>query len=359
MCGWCELTLATPGTPGGQVAERFGDIAPHDAAFRWLFACLLAGLVEGLIVALVALPAPGAPAAARRVVLTLAAGTGALATVLAAVLGRPWPVIAALALLAGVARDRPSRRLLAFVAVVVAVLVAVLAALEPAVVFAPVGGIAAYAVAQLTVRDSSGVPASLVIRGPADSANRPPPVTGWGEVTARVRQFRPAVHNGVVAGSLREHAGPLIAVGLVVGAAGWLGAPPVAAPAPVLRAGVVGDLTVSVWQAGGTVTVRTASGRRPPPAPIDRVDLDLGGRAVPLFRGASGLFAGTLDAPAAGSAVTAIVTVRRAGERFTVPLAWTAPRPAPPPSRLPRAELLTLAVLALAVVHRKIGKDAP
>ena len=92
MFRWSE------GAPGGRAAERLGDLAPHGVAVNWLYPCLLAGLVGGLLLAFLALSGP-----ARRLVLTYAAGSGALAAVAGAALGRPWPVVAALAVLAGVA----------------------------------------------------------------------------------------------------------------------------------------------------------------------------------------------------------------------------------------------------------------
>ena len=290
MSAWCE------GAPGGRAAERLGDLAPHGVAVNVLYPCLLAGLVGGLLVAFVALSGP-----ARRLVLTYAAGSGALAAVAGAALGRPWPVVAALAVLAGVARDRQWR----WLPVVAAVLVAVLAVVEPATVFAPLGGLAAYAMA---------------------------------------RPERAAV---------RDRAAPLVAVALVLVAAAGFRAPPAATPAPVIRTGVVADMTVSLNQTGRAITVLAASARRPPPAPIDAVTLELGGHPVALLPAVAGRYAGAADLPSGGSAVLAVVTVRRAGERLTVPLAWTAPAAPPAPSRLPGAGLLVLAVLALAAFHRK------
>ena len=290
MSAWCE------GAPGGRAAERLGDLAPHGVAVNWLYPCLLAGLVGGLLLAFVALSGPG-----RRLVLTYAAGSGALAAVAGAALGRPWPVVAALAVLAGLARDRRWRWLPAGAAV----LAAVLAVVEPAIVFAPLGGLAAYAMAR---------------------------------------------HEGA---AVRDRAAPLVAVALILVAAAGFRAPPAATPAPVIRTGVVADLTVSLNQTGRAITVLAASARRPPPAPIDAVTLELGGRPVALLPAVAGRYAGAADPPSGGSAVLAIVTVRRAGERLTVPLAWTAPAPPPAPSRLPGAGLLLLAVLALAAVQRK------
>jgi len=293
MSAWCERA------PGGRAAERLGDVAPHAVAVTWLYPCLLAGLVGGLLLAFLALSGP-----ARRLVLTYAAGSGALAAVAGAALGRPWPVVAALAVLAGVARDRSWRWLPAGAAV----LAAVLAVREPATVFLPVGCLVAYALA------------------------------------------------GHQRMAVRDNAAPLVAVALILVAAAGFGAPPEATPAPVIRAGVVADLTVSVTQTGPAVTVLAASARRPPPAPIDAVTLDLGGRQVPLVTATTGRYAGAADQPSAGSTVLAIVTVRRAGDRLTVPLTWVAPAAPPSPSRLPGAGLLVLAVLALAALQRK---DAP
>jgi hypothetical protein len=290
MSAWCESA------PGGRAAERLGDVAPHGVAVNWLYPCLLAGLIGGLLLAFVALSGP-----ARRLVLTYAAASGALAAVLGAAAGRPWLVVAALAVLAGVARDQRWRWLPA----AAAGLAAVLAVVEPATVFVPLGGLAAYAMVR---------------------------------------------HEGA---AVRDHAAPLVAVALILVAAAGFRAPPAAAPAPVIRTGAVADLTVSVNQTGRAVTVLTASARRPPPAAIDAVSLELGGHPVALLPAVAGRYAGAADLPSAGSTVLAVVTVRRAGERLTVPLAWVAPAAPASPSRLPGAGLLLLAVLALAALQRK------
>ncbi len=73
-----------PRAPGGQVTEPLGaaaDIAPHVVASRWLYPCLLAGLIGGLIFALVVLRPgeDGPPSHLRRTVLTAATGAGVLA----------------------------------------------------------------------------------------------------------------------------------------------------------------------------------------------------------------------------------------------------------------------------------------
>jgi hypothetical protein len=144
-----------------------------------------------------------------------------------------------------------------------------------------------------------------------------------------------------------------VAVALILVAAAGFRAPPEATPAPVMRAGAVADLTVSVNQAGHAVTVRTASARRPAPAPIDEVGLQLDGRPVTLLPAVAGRYSGVADPPPAGTRVLAVVTVRRSGERLTVPLAWVAPAAPAAPSRLPGAGLLMLAVLGLAALQRK------
>src|SRR5690242_6912329 len=180
---WCAAA------PGGRAAERLGEVGPHGLAANWLYPCLLAGLIGGLLLAFVA-----SPGSARRLVLTYAAGSGALAAVLGAAAGRPWPVVAGLAGLAGVARDRQWRWLPA----AAAVLAAVLAVREPATVFVPLGVLAAYAIAR---------------------------------------------HEGA---AVRDHAAPLVAVSLILVAAAGFPGPAQAAPAPVIRTGVVADLTVSL-----------------------------------------------------------------------------------------------------------------
>lgn len=308
MSEWREAVLRAP---GGRVAIRqLGDVAPHDAALGWLFPCLLAGLTGGLLLALVVLSLPGSPVAARRVVLTAATGAGALATVLAAALGRHWAVVAALTVLAGVARDRPPPR---WMPPGVVLLGAVLATVEPATALALPGCVAAYAIAR------------LVTRGPHD----------------------------VVTSLARDRAAPLVATGLILVAAAGLRAAPAASPAPVIRSGASADMTVSLTATAHDITVLAVSGRRPPPAPIDQVTLDLGRGAVPLLPTAIGRYAAEASLPP-GSTVRANVTVRRAGERFTVPLSWSVPSLARTSwsSFLTRGGVLALAVLGLAAVHR-------
>jgi len=81
-------------------------------------------------------------------------------------------------------------------------------------------------------------------------------------------------------------------------------------------------------------TVRAASSRRPPPAPIDGVLLDLGGTGdlVALEQTASGEYFGTARLNRSGTVrVTAVV--RRAGQRIAVPLSWSVSPAAPPASQ--------------------------
>jgi hypothetical protein len=353
MSGWRDH-VAVPRAPGGQALRAVGDLAPHDVATRWLYLGLLAGLVGGLLFALVVLSLPGAPVAARRAVLTFAAGAGALAAVAGAALGRPWAVLAALALLAGAARDGRPPRWSPLWPVSVVILVAVLAALEPASGLAlRATGLALPSTGLALPSTGLALPASGLAL-PAIALALPGSVAAY--AVARVADRR---RGDVVTALTRDRLAPLIAAGLVLVAAGGFRAEPVAPPAPVMRSGAAADLTVSLTAAAGGVTILAASGRRPPPAPIDEVGLDLGGRAVTLLPTTTGRYAGSAVLPPAGSAVRATVTVRRAGERLTVPLVWTMPALPPTSSypSLPVGGLLGLAVLGLAVIHRSRQRE--
>lgn len=147
--------------------------------------------------------------------------------------------------------------------------------------------------------------------------------------------------------------------------------PRTAAPAAVSsvgRSGTVADLVVSLSMTPGRagtngVTVLVASGRRPPPAPIGGVTLDLGDGSGPvaLPEIAPGRYAGTAELPSAGAVVRAAVAIRRGGARLAVPLTWTVPAPprAPKPSYrdglAPAGDMLALTLLGLAVVAWRLA----
>src|SRR5262249_15358742 len=101
----------------------------------------------------------------------------------------------------------------------------------------------------------------------------------------------------------------------------------------------VGDLVVSVSAIPNRpgmngFTVLAASSRRPPPAPIDGVTLDLGrssaSRTLPLRQIEPGRYFGTGRLDSTGP-ITITAVIRRAGERRTVTIPWrVSPKPAPP-----------------------------
>ncbi len=160
--------------------------------------------------------------------------------------------------------------------------------------------------------------------------------------------------------------------------------PPAAAPAvPLAKPRVydttVGDLVVSVSATPNRpgvngFTVLAASSRRPPPAPIDRVTLTLGGPGeagtLPLRQIEPGRYFGTGRLDSAGP-ITITAVVRRAGERLTVTVPWRVSPKAVPPTvagqqhRLaPYLNAVALCVLLLAlsvgvpliVVRRRRGR---
>jgi copper transport protein len=104
------------------------------------------------------------------------------------------------------------------------------------------------------------------------------------------------------------------------------------APEPataVTRTGAVDDLVVTLTvtpnRAGSNgFTVLAASGRRPPPAPIDGVTIEFaaGSRLLPLQQIEPGRYFGTADLATAG-VTRATVVVQRGGTALTVPIEWS------------------------------------
>ena len=96
-------------------------------------------------------------------------------------------------------------------------------------------------------------------------------------------------------------------------------------------------VTVSVTPnrpGANAVTVQASSSRRPPPAAVDGVAVEVAGGAgrVLLALAAPETFAGTVRLAAAGPVrITAVVS--RAGQRITVPVAWSVDQPLAAPSQ--------------------------
>jgi copper transport protein len=112
-------------------------------------------------------------------------------------------------------------------------------------------------------------------------------------------------------------------------------------PSPARTTGAtVADLVVTVSAAPNRpgpneFTVQVASSRRPPPAPVDGVQLDVGAGRQPLEPAGAGVYTGTGQLPSAGT-IRLTVQVHRAGRRLTVPLGWSV-GPAAPPATGPPA----------------------
>ncbi|MFU8874369.1 copper resistance protein CopC [Micromonospora sp. SL4-19] len=114
---------------------------------------------------------------------------------------------------------------------------------------------------------------------------------------------------------------------------------------------VVVSLTVTPNRPGTNgLTLLAASSRRPPPAEIEGVDVELAGgsTAVPLREIEPGRYFGTADLPGPGP-VQATAVIHRGGARLAVPLTWSVPPPADTPQR-PRDRLAPIANAVAAVV---------
>ncbi|MBO0816881.1 MAG: CopD family protein, partial [Actinobacteria bacterium] len=141
-------------------------------------------------------------------------------------------------------------------------------------------------------------------------------------------------------------------------------APAVPVTEPLVHDTIVDDLVVSVSATPNRpgvngFTVLAASSRRPPPAPIDRVRLKLGGSGdpgmLPLRQIEPGRYFGTGRLDSAGP-ITITAVVRRAGERLTVTVPWRVSPKAVPPTAPPQehhlapyANAIALCVLVLAL----------
>jgi copper transport protein len=100
----------------------------------------------------------------------------------------------------------------------------------------------------------------------------------------------------------------------------------------------VADLVVTVSltpnrPGANALAVQASSSRRPPPAAVDGVAVEVAGGAgrVPLALTAPGTYVGTVRLAAAGAVrITAVVS--RAGKRIAVPVGWTVDPPLTVPS---------------------------
>jgi copper transport protein len=138
----------------------------------------------------------------------------------------------------------------------------------------------------------------------------------------------------------------LVAVGVLletVPARGPATAAPAAPATTETASGSVADLVVTVSVTPNRpgvngFTVLAASSRRPPPAPVDRVELRVlggrDGRAVALRQVAPGRWFGTGRLDHAGR-LRFTTVIRRAGKRLSAPLSWWVGSPLPPHQAAP------------------------
>jgi copper transport protein len=134
------------------------------------------------------------------------------------------------------------------------------------------------------------------------------------------------------------------------------------------RTGSVDDVSVSMTvtpnrPGSNGFTVLAASGRRPPPAPIDGVTIELatGSGSLALRQIEPGRYFGTADLASTG-VTRATVVVQRGGRGMRVPIAWSVPdapatAPAPPRGDLaPIVNAMAIAVLGiLALAIWRLG----
>jgi copper transport protein len=139
----------------------------------------------------------------------------------------------------------------------------------------------------------------------------------------------------------------LLAVGVLLETAPARGPVPAAAPAgpatTETASASVADLVVTVSVTPNRpgmngFTVLAASSRRPPPAPVDQVELKVlrgrDGIAIGLQQVAPGRWFGTGRLDQAGR-LRLTTVVRRAGRRLSAPLSWWVGSPTPPPQATP------------------------
>jgi copper transport protein len=148
----------------------------------------------------------------------------------------------------------------------------------------------------------------------------------------------------------------LIAVAALVGQAPPLSTPSDIGP-EVTRTGFAADLVVTVSatpnQPGvNWLTVLADSSRRPAPAPLDGVDLRIGGQTVVLQQLTGTRYFATYRADSAG-AVRMVAVLHRGDREYAVPLDWQVSSPAArsaPGRRLaPYTDVAALLLLELGV----------
>jgi copper transport protein len=152
------------------------------------------------------------------------------------------------------------------------------------------------------------------------------------------------------------------AVVLMLAAGALVETPPSREPAAaaeattaVSRSGNVDDIVVSLSvtpnRAGSNgFTVLAASGRRPPPAPIDGVTIEslAGSGTLALQEIAPGRYFGTARLAAPG-VTRAVVVIRRGGAALTVPIDWSVPAGVLPTPPVPPGDGLAPIVNAMAI----------